>query len=60
MAACFLFLVFRVFFLVESGNRGVDMLKVSSLFVSFFSLVFSGILSADGSHAAEAQDTASN
>lgn len=34
------------------------MLKVSSLFVSLFSLVFSGIVSANGSRAADAQDAA--
>lgn len=34
------------------------MLKVSSLFVSLFSLVFFGIVSANGSHAADAQDAA--
>lgn len=32
------------------------MLKVSSLFVSLFSLAFLGIVSANGSHAADAQD----
>jgi len=34
------------------------MLKVSSLFVSLFSLVFFGIVSANGAHAADAQDAA--
>ena len=34
------------------------MLKGSSLFLSFFSLVFAGIISANGSRAADAQDAA--
>jgi amidase len=46
------------FFLVESGDGGVDMLKGSSLFLSLFSLVFAGIISANGSRAADAQDAA--
>jgi amidase len=46
------------FLLIESSHRGVDMLKVSLLFVSLFSLVFSGIVSAKGSRAVDAQDVA--
>jgi amidase len=45
-------------FLIESDNRGVDMLKVSSFFASLFFLVFSGILAASGSQAVDAQDAA--
>src|SRR5215472_11150946 len=45
-------------FLVESGNRGADMLKVSSFFVSLFFLVFSGLVSANGSRAADGQGAA--
>jgi acetamidase/formamidase len=42
-------------FLVESGNRGTDMLKISSLFVSVC-LVFLGFVSANRSRAAGGQD----
>src|SRR5436309_2464147 len=45
-------------FLVESGNRGVSMPKVSSFFVLLFFLVFSGIVPANGSQALDAQDAA--
>jgi acetamidase/formamidase len=38
-------------FLVESGNRGVRMLKILSLFALLFFSVFSGIVSANGSQA---------
>jgi len=43
-------------FLVESSNRGADMRKVSSVFVSFSLLVLSGMVLANDSHRAEAQD----